>query len=621
MREARERDAVTFWVKSVLVTLCVACALRLVIGDNPWTGGVAERVAAGAHVRPIDHARTWGWWTAAATLVVLLALLATRTRWLDREPAAVVEAFAPRHAGRGVVALVAAAILAGALLGLPRLSQGLFEDEEYNVKWSIDGFWYTDRENDLRFHEPSWSDTLWHYKEPNNHVPHSILARVSVGMWRLVARPDGRMVPEPALRTPAFLAGLGAIAAVALLAVQLGHPAAGVAAAWLLALHPWHLRYLSEARGYSLALLLLSLCPWLLVRCLHRGTWRRWAAYGAAQFLLLWTYPATLWFVVLLNLAAVASVLRLHRNGPARGSQLVRWGIAGLAGALAWGRLMAPNVAQFLTYSGRGRIEQIDWTWFQDVGAFFSTGMPWGRTDSNPRHVELSDLALAHPALVWTALFAMLVLVLIGIVRWCAAGGFRARLVWVLVLPAPLAIAFGLQSGAPTHPHYLLPVLPGLALLWGVGLETLARPLGRRGSVAVIVAALALFAAGTQPMRSLLRERPIQPWRESVEATRPTLDPLVPENERIITVSFYFPPTYYDPRVHRIGQAEQLEYWMNEARQSDRELFINIGRPRLAGRRHPELMALTREHFDEVAAFDGILSRGQRQVFRYRPER
>jgi hypothetical protein len=250
-----------------------------------------------------------------------------------------------------------------------------------------------------------------------------------------------------------------------------------------------------------------------------------------------------------------------------------------------------------------------------------STGTPWGRVAPNARHVELSDLAMTHPVLVYTALAAMVGLVLVGVVRWCAAGGLRAGLVWVLVLPAPLAIAFGLQSGAHTFPQYLITVLPGLALLWGVGLETLARPLGRHGPAVVIGVALALFAAGTQPMRSLLRERPIQPWRDSVEATRPTLDPLAPENQRIITVSFYFAPLYYDPLVHRIGEPEDLEYWMNEARQSGSELFINIGRPRLAERRHPELMALAREHFEEVETFRGILSRGQRQVLRYRPER
>lgn len=621
LREARERDAVAFWLKSVLIALCVACALRLLIGDNPWTGGVAERVARGAHVRSIDFARTWGWWTAAGTLLALLALLATIPHWLDRRPADVLDALAPQRASRGVVALVAAAVLAGAIFAAPRLSQSLFEDEISNVRWAIDGYWYRDGENELRFHEPRWSDTLWYYKTPNNHVSHSILARFSIAAWRLVEPSEGHMVPETALRMPTFLAGFGAIAAVALLGVRLGHPAAGVAAAWLLALHPWHVRYMSEARAYTLAVLLVSLCVWQLVRSLHHGTWSRWIAYGAGQMLLLWTYPATLWFVVLLNVLAVGSIFRLHRNGPALRSQLVRWAMAGLVGGLVWIRLMAPNIVQFMIYSETVTADVMDRLWFQDTATYLATGIPWGRPAANARHVELSDLAVAHPVLVYGALAVMTGLVLVGFVRWCAAGGVRAGLAWVLVLPGPIGTAFGLQGNAAMYSQYLIPALPGLALLWGVGLETIARPLGRYGPVAAIAVALALFAAGTESMRSVLRERPIQPWRDAAEATRPTLDPLAPENQRIITVSFYFPPMYYDPLVHRIQAPEQLEYWMNEADRSGSELYINIGRPRLAERRHPELMALGREHFDEVATFEGMLSRGQRRVFRYRPER
>lgn len=621
LREARERDAAVFWVKSVLTALCVACVLRLVIGDNPWTGGVAKRIAEGAPVRSIDYARTWGWWSAAGAAVVLFALRATIPHWLDRRRAEVVNALAPNRASRTVVVLVAAAALAGGIFALPRLPQSLFEDEVRNLRWSIDGFWHRDHEGELRFHQPRWSDTLWYYKEPANHITNSILARLSIGAWRSVVPADGaRMVPEPALRIPAFLAGLGSIVAAALLAVHLGHPVAGVAAAWLLALHPWHVRYMSEARAYSLALLLGSLCTWLLVRCLHRGTWSRWAAFGAAEFLLLWTYPATVWIVALLNLLAVASVFRLHRGGPALRSQLVRWAIAGLAGALAWLRLMAPNIPQFVAYSQVGSADEMDRLWFQDTGAFLATGIPWGRAAPNLRHVELSDVAVAHPELVYGALAVMAGLVVVGFVRWCAAGGVRAGLAWVFVLPAPLAIAFGLRGSATMYPHYLITVMPGLALLWGVGLETVARPFGRRAPTVAAAIALALFAAGTQPMRSLLAERPIQPWRDSVEATRPSLDPLAPENDRIITVSFYFPPMYYDPLVRRIAEPHELEYWMREARRSGRELFINVGRPRLAERRHPELMVLAREHFDDVETFDGILSRGQRHVMRYRPD-
>jgi hypothetical protein len=260
----------------------------------------------------------------------------------------------------------------------------------------------------------------------------------------------------------------------------------------------------------------------------------------------------------------------------------------------------------------------MDRLWFQDTGAFLATGMPWGRAAPNHRHTELSDLVRGQPELVWGGLAAMAGLAAIGAARWLATGGLRRRLVWVLLLPVPIAIAFGLRSTAPTHPQYLIIVLPGLALLWGLGLETLGRPLGRRGTALLAAVALGCFAAGTHSMRSVLRERPIQPWRDSVLATRPNLDPLAPENQDFITTSFYFPPVYYDPLLKRMSEPEHLEQWMRHARESGKHLYVNIGRPRLAERRHPELMALVEEHFEEVATFDGILSRGRRQVHRYR---
>ena len=170
------------------------------------------------------------------------------------------------------------------------------------------------------------------------------------------------------------------------------------------------------------------------------------------------------------------------------------------------------------------------------------------------------------------------------------------------------------------HPQYLTLALPGLALFVGVGLETLTRPLGVRGAAATLAVAIVAYAAFTATQRHELRTRSIQPFRESVELTRPTLDPLATENAAITTVSFSFPATYYDPLLHRIRSVEQLERFMGEADAEGQALFVNLGRPNLAARRSRELMALVRdpELFEEVAFLPGILSRGARQVFRYR---
>ena len=621
LRRARAQDPAAFAVRGVLALLLVLLVLRIVFGSNPWQDGVAERLAEGHKLRPLDYAQTWGWWTAAGIAPVLAALLASMPRWLVRDEAARVKRFArPGPAGRAFLAITASAMLAGAILALPRMSQSLFEDERYNVRWSIDGFYHRDRAGELRFHEPSWIDTFWYYEWPNNHVPHTILARMSVKTWRAVARPAHRLVSEPALRVPAFLAGLVSIGGIALLGWRLGHPGAGAAAAWLLAVHPWHVRYASEARGYSLALALVPLTLVALFRALHRGTWGRWALFGVAQFLLLWTYPATLWFAIVFNAAAAVQILSGHRGTPALRGQITRWLMANLAGALLWVRLMAPNLAQFADYLKTPDQEQIDMRWLQDVLSFLIAGAPWGRPTLNENYFELSDLAATDPTLVWAAAAALMLLLLLGLARLLTSRGPAAISAGALLLAPLLMVAAGTRGEAHVHPQYLTLALPGLALFVGVGLETLTRPLGWRGAAATLAIAIVAYAAFTGTQRHELRTRSIQPFRESVELTRPTLDPQAPENAAITTVAFSFPATYYDPRVHQIRSVEQLEAFMREADAEERALFVNLGRPKLAARRSRELMALVRnpELFEDVAFLPGILSRGARQVFRYR---
>jgi uncharacterized membrane protein len=382
-------------------------------------------------------------------------------------------------------------------------------------------------------------------------------------------------------------------------------------------------RYASEARGYSLALALVPLSLVALFRALHRGSWRRWALFGGAQFLLLWTYPATLWFAVVFNAAAAVQIFRCHRDTAALRGQLTRWLMANLAGALLWIRLMAPNLAQFAEYLKTPDQEEIDMRWLQDVLSFLFAGAPWGRPTLNEKYFELSDLAANSPALVWAFAAALLALLLVGLVRLLAARGPAAISAGALLLAPLLMVAAGTRGEAHVHPQYLTLALPGLALFVAVGLQTLTRPLGLRGAAATLAVAIVAYAAFTATQRHELRTRSIQPFRESVELTRPTLDPRAPENADIVTATFSFPATYYDPLGERVPSAKRLRRMMREADAAGHTLFVNLGRPGLAARRQKELMALVRdpELFEEVAFLPGILSRGSRQVFRYRGRR
>jgi uncharacterized membrane protein len=99
---------------------------------------------------------------------------------------------------------------------------------------------------------------------------------------------------------------------------------AGVVAAWLLALHPWHIRFTSEARGYSLLLCIIPIVLYFWLRAIRQNEWRWWLLYSGSQFALIYCYPGSLYVLIVLNGATAAwllsQVLR-KEDSPATG----RW--------------------------------------------------------------------------------------------------------------------------------------------------------------------------------------------------------------------------------------------------------------------------------------------------------
>lgn len=91
----------------------------------------------------------------------------------------------------------------------------------------------------------------------------------------------------------------------------------------LLALHPWHIRFAQEARGYSLMMLLVAASTLLLVRAMDsptRATARTWAGYAATSALAAYAH-----FYASLALLAQWASLALARP---RGASWKAFGIA-----------------------------------------------------------------------------------------------------------------------------------------------------------------------------------------------------------------------------------------------------------------------------------------------------
>jgi len=598
----------------------VVLLLILVFAGNPFSDGIAEREAAGKRVRPVDYATTYTWWMALVNLIAVSSVLASWRRW--RRPAEVPDF--PRFASpaprppRWLIVGVLLAMAGLAFAAAPRLSHSLWEDEKYMVLRSIAGQYALEENGSLEYSDVGWKDTFFYYRKPNNHVPYSVVARIAHAGWSAVVRPEDERVNEVVVRLPALAGALAGLGTLAWLLWRTGLPLAGLVAAWVLALHPWYLRYAAEVRGYAFLLALLPALVIALLRVLERGTWLRWMVFGGVEMLVLWTYPGALFVLVVANVFLFVELVRA--SGKIRAIQPTRYLATNALAGLAWLQMNLPNMMQFLPYSDVWKGEVTAYL-LAHVGSYLIIGMPW--ENSREGFASLQDqLAGNHLATV-LVLAVMLGAILIGALRMARRGSPAVGALVTLVLPAPLTILLAAARGDHLYPWYLIHGLPAVAMLVGAGL-TLPAAFGSKGRRVAAVGAvgwLIAFAMVTQPMRQLVRERALQPTRDMVLAVRPNPDVHAPEQEHILTGAVYGPPRFYDPRSVDLPTAEAVREIMRQADREGLPLFVTFNRPKLSKRRRPEARAMldNTEWFEQVALFEGVEPKSQHVAFRYRP--
>ncbi len=106
-----------------------------------------------------------------------------------------------------------------------------------------------------------WEQARLHV-DPNNHVLHTLLAKVSVGWWGPA---------EWAIRVPSLTGGaLYMVAALGLVTLVFGSTWTAVVVFCALILNPIVLDYMSAARGYSLALGMQFAALYLMVRAIRK---------------------------------------------------------------------------------------------------------------------------------------------------------------------------------------------------------------------------------------------------------------------------------------------------------------------------------------------------------------
>ena len=257
------------------------------------------------------------------------------------------------------------------------------------------------------FKRVHWKTTLFLNEKGNNHVWCSIEARLALRLWQEAPHRSANAVCEAAIRFPAYLSGLATILFVGILGRMAGNWRAGLAAAWLLAIHPWHLRYAVEMRGYSTNPLAVVFMSVFLIRALDDGRWRWWLAFGAAEVVALLSFAGSVYYPFAATVAALVVVAR-RRDWIGLGRCLVAQTLAGVV--FLW--FFGPSVPQIIVYMHKCSIDigqRLTLSWYHDLWCGLISGAMWASGA-----VRWPDLLAGLPIVAWVFMSSLPVLLAAG---------------------------------------------------------------------------------------------------------------------------------------------------------------------------------------------------------------
>lgn len=576
---------------ALLILLAVfACLLAGGLVQLPGPGEFAETKAAmaerAAEGRPptVEQAiNSTLWWGCAGALGLVCLLAATSRWWAVRHEPAIAP---PRPVSRRVLLLLLAAVVTAILPRAPRLTHSFWNDEETTMQDYAHGEWKPSKDGSYKFKPVSWQDTIFYNRGGSNHTLNSILTRATLAGAALFQSKEARKsgeFSEAVARVLPFAASLAGVFLMGWLPARAGWGAAGVVAAFALALHPWHVRYSVEIRGYSVMLALMAgnlVCLW---QALASGRRRWWCGFAICEAGYMLAFAGALHFALLVNLAAVGHLFfaapRAARWAPLRA--LAAWNILAAIPVIL---IALPALPQFAYYlkEGKKMIAFVpDFGWEKDFFAHWIAGIP-------PRSGRPGEsFGLGYPEFGaigrWARWFGA-ALAMAGILRMMARPRAPyARLVAIVALAAPLvAYAHHRAADHPTMPWYLQFALFALCIGWGVALspaenggkELLAQR-ALRAALAITLAALWLPVV--LKVNHRLATVPRQPIRETAFAmagSAPTYGRMAPTDRILVTFGTSAKRMLtYAPETRVINSVAELEAILREADDAGKTVY------------------------------------------------
>lgn len=598
----------------LLALVTGVCLHHAIDGPHPWGKEIMKRVADGKDLRAKEYGIIGVWWGCVLSVGIGGVLMLFASWWMPGG------ANAPRRVGSrpptpdSTFHLFLLIILGGAVfLRAPQLTHSLWNDEEYALRRYFHGSEERQPDGRLVFEKLDWDETLFHNFNGNNHQLQSALARFSLETWRFLRGKPEEAFSEVVVRLPSVAAGIFTLVALALVGVEMRRPSIGLGAAALLALHPWHVRYAVEARGYSLMLLFMVVALLALLHALRRDKALAWLCFALAQAAFLLCFAGALHVAVALNALAAWELMR--RREPGRLKTLIGFNLISAIPLLIW---MLPSVPQLIEFLGREKVLQtpIGIAWARDIGSHLAAGILY--ENPNPElHLGTSWLAQASAPL-WTPLLAhaLPVIALAGLFMALLSPPTARLVVWVPLVGGLMAVAQNALVGQSMLSWYLLYLLLPLCLAIPVACHALL-PWAEKTAPATIVLLVALYGLATQDARARFVQQDRQPIRQAVTSYRDAY----PE---ALAITFGVSDRQlhsYDPRAKLIANREELEAAITEARTVKRPCFAVICGPLESLSRQPELTKRVRESgdFKSHATLPGLEAMFSYEVWRLTP--
>ncbi|MEZ0387980.1 MAG: hypothetical protein ACAI34_12975, partial [Verrucomicrobium sp.] len=352
-----------------LPRLALNCILAALVLFNVWLLRKGPQVAE--HSRHITQALAAGekpeWWDDAAIgvhygawiglggwAVLLLTQRWWARPWKEEKPEGIPTSEPVR--AWWFWPLLIFAVIVGLGMRLPLAGKSLWWDEVWAAQQAYHGKWKEDTKHPgaLKFLAHDWKRCAFYYQKPTNHVPMSLAQKASLQLWHRVTKAKPEAFHDLVARVPSLLASTVAMILIACLLAAWGHAGAGVAAAMVLAVHPWAIRYGVDARAYALV---IPLCLGGMLACtaIVRSAGRSvgaWIGFGLVEWLWLWAYPNALLDITALNLVTLVYLLKGQSSRPDRWTAWWRLTATNLCAALVLLQLFLPNLMQAKRWAG-----------------------------------------------------------------------------------------------------------------------------------------------------------------------------------------------------------------------------------------------------------------------------